>query len=146
MRHTVNTEGFEVLSAFKSNHSVGRAMPKLMKGCAMGMAAMGASRVSKGVEERKLFFGEAAQGMNKEKSSMKLWWHGSRDFAHDPGVIPANVGHVCASTGAVLGSHMGAGKVHQWFQHLCRACEEIQRELVGIFNDPPSVHAHAIVV
>ena len=53
MRHTVNTEG-------KSNRSVGRAMPKLMKGRAMGMAAMGASRVSKGVEERKLFFREAA--------------------------------------------------------------------------------------
>ena len=60
MRHTVNTQGFKVLSAFKSNHSVGRAMPKLVKGCAMGMAAMRASRVGKGVEERKLFLGEAA--------------------------------------------------------------------------------------
>ena len=60
MRHTVNTEGFKVLSAFESNHSVGRAMPKLVKGCAMGMAAMGASRVGKWVEERKLFLGEAA--------------------------------------------------------------------------------------
>ena len=60
MRHTVNTEGFKVLSAFESNHSVGRAMPKLMKGCAMGMAAIGASWVSKEIEERKLFFEETA--------------------------------------------------------------------------------------
>ncbi len=72
MRHTVNTEGFKVLSAFESDHSVGRAMPKLVKGCAMGMAAMGAGRAGKGVEERKLFFRDAAQGMNKEKSSRNL--------------------------------------------------------------------------
>ena len=60
MRHTVNIEGFKVLSAFKSNHRVGRAMPELVKGCAMGMVAMGASRVGKGVEERNLFLGETA--------------------------------------------------------------------------------------
>ena len=51
MRHSVNSEGFEVLSAFKSNPSMGRAMPELMKGCAMGMAAVGASRVSKRLEK-----------------------------------------------------------------------------------------------
>ena len=84
--------------------------------------------------------------MDKKKPCMKFFWHGSNDFAHDSVGKPANVGHVCASTGAVLGSHMGAGKVHQWFLHLCWACEEIQLELVGIFNDPPSVHAHAVVM
>ena len=60
VRNTVDTKGLKVLSAFKSYHSVGRAMPKLVKGCAMGMAAMGAGRVGKGVEERKLFLGETA--------------------------------------------------------------------------------------
>ena len=39
--HTINALGFEVLSAFKSNSRVGRAMPKFMNGCAMGVATMG---------------------------------------------------------------------------------------------------------
>ncbi len=84
--------------------------------------------------------------MSKKKSRMKLWGHGFSDSAHDPWVVPANVGHVCASTGTVLGSHMGAGKMHQRLQHLSWACEEVQLELVGIFNDPPSVHTHAVVM
>ena len=84
--------------------------------------------------------------MSKKKSRMKLWGHGFSDSAHDPWVVPANVGHVCASTGTVLGSHMGAGEMRQRLQHLSWACEEVQLELVGIFNDPPSVHTHAVVM
>ena len=49
---------------------MGRAMPKLVKGRTMRMAAMGTSRVGKGAEERRLFLGETAEGMNKKKSRM----------------------------------------------------------------------------
>ena len=55
MGHTVNAEGFEVLCAFRSDCRVGRAMPKLVNGCALGMAAMRTSRVGKGIELGKLF-------------------------------------------------------------------------------------------
>ena len=52
VRHVVNAKGFEMLSAFESNCGMGRAMPELVEGSAMGVAAMWASRVGKRVEER----------------------------------------------------------------------------------------------
>ena len=51
-----------MLSAFKSNCGMGRAMPELVEGSAMGVAAMRASRVGKRVEEGKLFFQRNCQG------------------------------------------------------------------------------------
>ena len=48
---TVNAEGFEVLSAFKSNCGMGRSMPKLVEGGALRVATMWARRVGKRVEE-----------------------------------------------------------------------------------------------
>ena len=51
MGHVVNAKGFEMLSAFKSNCGMGRAMPELVEGGGMGVAAMWASRVGKRVEE-----------------------------------------------------------------------------------------------
>ena len=84
--------------------------------------------------------------MNKKKSRMKFRGHGFSDSAHDPWVIPADAGHICASFGTVPSSHMGAGKMHQRLHHLSWASEEVQLELVGIFNDPRSVHTHAVIM
>ncbi len=146
MGHTINTEGFEVLRAFESNSRVGRAMPKLVNGCALGVATMRTSRVGKGIEEGKFFFGEAAKGMNEKKPRMKFRGHGLGDSAHDPWVKPADVGHICACTGTVLRSHTGACKVHQWLQHPSWASAEVQLELVSIESGPLSVHAHAVIM
>ena len=52
VRHIVNAKAFEMLSAFESNLGMGKAMPELVEGSAMGVAAMWASRVGKRVEER----------------------------------------------------------------------------------------------
>ena len=52
MGHVVNSKGFEMLSAVESNCGMGRAMPELVEGSAMRVAAMWASRVGKRVEER----------------------------------------------------------------------------------------------
>ncbi len=60
--HIINAKGFEVLSAFKSNSRVGRAMPKLVCGCALGVATVGTSTVGKGIEEGKLFLQRRCQG------------------------------------------------------------------------------------
>ena len=87
-------------------------MPELVNGCALGVATMRASRVGKGGEEGQFFLGEAAKGMSKKESCMQFGWHGLGDSAHDPWVKPAYVGHICARTGTVLRSHMGACKVH----------------------------------
>ena len=54
--HVVEEQGFEMFSALESNSSMGRAMPELVKRCAMGMAAMGAGRVGKRPEEGQLLF------------------------------------------------------------------------------------------
>ena len=91
MRHNVNSEGFEVLSAFKSNHSMGRAMPELMKGCAMGMTAVGAGRLSKRVEKRKLLFRKAAQSMDKKQPIVQFLGHGSVNLMHDARVESAHI-------------------------------------------------------
>ena len=56
MWHIVDVQGFEMLGALKSNSSMGRAMPELVERGAMGVAAMGAGRVGKGVEDGKFFF------------------------------------------------------------------------------------------
>ena len=60
MGHIVNAKGFEMLSALKPDCGMGRAMPKFVKRCALGMAAMWASRVGKRIEEGKLCLGETA--------------------------------------------------------------------------------------
>ena len=146
MRHDVNREGFEVLSAFEPNICMGRAMPELMERCAMRMAAVRAGRVSKRIEKSKFSFRKSVQGMSEKKPCVKLLWHGSSDLAHDPGVEPANVGHVCARSGAKVSSHMSTSKMYQWLKHLSRACKKIKLQLVSIFNDPPSIHTHAVVV
>ena len=135
-----------MLSSVKSDSNMGRAKPELVERDAMGVAAMGASRAGKGGEDGKFFFIKAAQAMYEEKPRMRFTRHGFGDSAHDPWVELANVSHVGASAGTKLCAHMGAGKMHQRFQHLSWACEEVQLELVGIFNDPPSVHAHAVVM
>ena len=56
--------------AFKSICCVGRAMRQLVKGRTIRMAVMGASRVGKGAEVRRLFLRKTAEGMNKKKSHM----------------------------------------------------------------------------
>ena len=53
----------EVLSSLKPDSSMGGAVPELMEGGAMGVAAVGVSRSGKGFEDSKFFFREAAQGM-----------------------------------------------------------------------------------
>ena len=45
-----------MLSALECNSSMGRAMPELVERGTMGVAAMGAGRVGKRVEEGKLLF------------------------------------------------------------------------------------------
>ena len=54
--HVVCVQGFKMLSALKSNSSMGRAMPELVERGAMGVAAVGAGRVGKGVEDGTFFF------------------------------------------------------------------------------------------
>ena len=70
--HIINVQSFEVLSSLKSDSSMGRAMPELVEWGAMGVAAMGASRAGKWVEDRKFFFRKAAQGMDEEKPRMQI--------------------------------------------------------------------------
>ena len=77
---------------------------------------------------------------------MQFSGHGFGNSAHDPWVELANLSHVGASAGTKFCAHMGAGKMHQRRYHLSWACEEVQLELVGIFNDPPRVHTHAVVM
>ena len=47
-----DVQRLEVLGSLKSDSSMGRAMPELVEGSAMVVAAMWASRVGKRVEER----------------------------------------------------------------------------------------------
>ena len=54
--HIIDVQSFEVLSSLKSDSSMGRAKPELVERGAMGVAAMGAGRVGKGVEDGKFFF------------------------------------------------------------------------------------------
>ncbi len=107
MGHIVDVQCFEMLGSLKSDSSMGRAKPELVERCAMGVAALGAGRFSKGVEDGKFFFGKAAQGMYEEKPRMQFTWHGFGDSAHDPGVELAN------------GSHVGASCVRTWVQARC---------------------------
>ena len=76
---------------------------------------------------------------------MQFSGHGFGDSAHDPGVEPANVSHVGASTGTKLCAHMGAGKMQQRFHNLHRACEKAELKLVRIKNGPVAIHTHAVV-
>ena len=145
MGHIVDVQCFEMLGALKSNSSVGRAMPELVERGAMGVAAMGAGRVDKGVEDGKFFFGKAAQGMCEEKPRMQFTRHGFGNSAHDPWVELANVSHVGASAGTKLCAHMSAGKMQQRFHKLHRACEKAELKLVRIKNGPVAIHTHAVV-
>ena len=40
---------------------------------------------------------------------------------------------------------MGACKMHHGFNHLDRACEKLQLELISIKDGPACIHTHAIV-
>ena len=59
-----------MLSALKSNSSMGRATPEFVKRRAMGVATVGASRVGKRVKDGEFFFRKAAQSMCEEKPRM----------------------------------------------------------------------------
>ena len=83
-----------------------------------------------GVEDGKLFFGKAAQGMYDEKPRMQFTRPGFGDSAHDPWVELTNVSHVGASAGTNLCAHMGAGKMQQRFHNLHRACEKAELKLI----------------
>ena len=48
IRHIINGKVPKALGTLKTNRSMGRAVPRLMKGRAMRLAAVGTSRVSKG--------------------------------------------------------------------------------------------------
>ena len=146
MGHIVNAEGFEVLSAFKSNCGMGRAMPKLVEGRALGVAAVWASRVGKRIEEGELLLREAAKGMYKKQPRMQFGGHGFGNSAHDPWVIPADASHSGASAGTEMCAHMCACNVHQRLHNLHWACDTFQLELISIVNGPCSVHTHAIVM
>ena len=121
--HVIDVQSFEMLGTLKSDSCMGRAKPELGERGAMGVAAMGASRAGKGVEDRKFFFRKAAQGMCEEKPRMQFTRHGFGDSAHDPWVELANVSHVGASAGTKLCAHMGAGKMQQRFHNLHRVSE-----------------------
>ena len=93
-------QGLEVLSPLKSDISMGRAVPEFVEWGAMGVAAVGASKAGKRVEERKFFLGKTAQGMNEEKPRMQIMRQSFVNAAHDPWVELANACHVCARAGA----------------------------------------------
>ena len=143
--HIVNGQGFEMFGALKSNCSLGRAMPELVERCALGMAAMGAGRVGKRVEDGKLLFRKTAKGKYEEQPRMQFSGHGFGNSAHDPRVELANVSHISASTGTELRAHMGTCKVHQRLRHLKRACKKIKLKLIRIEDGPVGVHTHAVV-
>ena len=143
-RHISDVQGFEVLCSLKSDSSMGRAVPKFVKWGALGVAAVGAGRAGKRVEDSKLFFRKAAQGMNQEKPRMQLSGQSFVNAPHDPWVELADVSHVGARAGANLSTHMSACKMHQRFNILRRACREAKLELVGVKNRPVGIHTHAI--
>ena len=57
-RHISDVQGFEVLCSLKSDSSMGRAGPKFVQWGALGVAAVGAGRAGKRVEDSKFFSSE----------------------------------------------------------------------------------------
>ena len=92
------------------------------------------------------FFSKNCRGYELEKVSYVVPGAWLGDSAYDPRVTPADVGHICLCTGKSLGSHMGAGKMLKRLQHLSWACAEVHLELVGIDDEPLSIHIHAVVM
>ena len=79
---------------------MGRAVPEFVEWGAMGVAAVGASRAGKRVEDRKFFLGKTAQGMNEEKPRMQITRQSFVNAAHDPWVELANACYACERAGA----------------------------------------------
>ena len=96
VRHVIDVQNFEVLSSFKFDSSMGRVVPEFVVWGAMGVAAMGASKAGKKIDDNEFFFRKTAQVMNEEKPRMQLTKQGFVNAAHDAWVELADVCRVCA--------------------------------------------------
>ena len=129
VRHVIDVQNFEVLSSFKFDSSMGRVVPEFVVWGAMGVAAMGASKAGKKIDDNEFFFRKTAQVMNEEKPRMQLTKQGFVNAAHDAWVELADVCRVCARAGAKKSAHKNATKMYQRSNILHRACKKTKLEL-----------------